>query len=374
MANSALLAIGVIVIVVIIIGAVVVLMGKTTYPTIPISAPTSSSSVYTTTLGSSAQTQQTPIMMTDPPHVPMGTSALIITYSSVMVYTNGTNGSSGWVDTSGNGSANLMALSGVGQTLATATVAANSSISAVAFTITSAQITVNGTTYNVSIPSGTNIMAQVVGNTQVNQSAGVLVDLTPTVSVMVQNNATTFAVTPSSKAIVTTTTNTSVQVGATVSLSAGAYVQLLAATPDIVITSANISTSGNTTTTSITVQDQSNSSVTLNNVQVYGQQNVSSSSGGLLGGLFGTLGLQIQSLGVLNFVIGSSGSLSIPNSNASFSGSGYVLTPGSSTTLVYSGTALYGGSVVSTPVVGSSYDIVVTGSDNAQASSAVNAT
>ncbi|MGI0141593.1 MAG: hypothetical protein ACREBF_03015 [Candidatus Micrarchaeales archaeon] len=373
--NNGLVVGGIIVIIIIAAGAFFLLGGSGVSNT---GGSTTLTTIgYTTSiLPISSQTRQVPIMLTDPPSVPAGTSSFVIAYSSVMVHTNG----GGWINVSGSGSANVIALINSTQIIGSANVLLNSTVDIMRFNVTSASITINGTTYAVSAPNS-QFIAQVVGASRVNQSASILVDITPTVVAVYNQNSTSFAMTPSSRALLVI--NGNAQVGASAVLNASVKAQIQAATPSISITSASVSTSGNVTSVSVTVKDNSNSTVTLNNLLVYGQQSTSINANAGLGvngtivgvtgiasqnNLYAGLSLRVQSLKVMNFLISSGASLSVPSSTASFTGVGYSLSAGSSVTLTYSGKVVYGNGVTATPVHGSTYNIVVTGSSNARAS------
>lgn len=146
----------------------------------------------------------TAIQMTDPPSVPAGTSALVVTYSSVQVQSSGTN-QSGWIDAQGSGSVNLMAVQNSSQTIATANLAANSTVSAVRFVVTSAQITINGTTYNVATPNS-QVDTTISGSGRINSSASgasaVLINFYPTVSAQGSSNSSAYVMSNSATAIV----------------------------------------------------------------------------------------------------------------------------------------------------------------------------
>ncbi len=202
---------------------------------------TGSKGQYTTTTagGSTVTTisgsgyNEVPIAMTDPPNVPNGTSALVITYSNVQVHTFGTN-SSGWVNASGSGSVNLIEVVNSSQTVADANLAANTTINIVRFNITSAKITINGTTYNVSVPSN-QVTVAITGSQKVNSSSAVLIDFYPTVNshTSAQSNSTSSAVVymmaPAGRAVILATNSTvsvSTSIGARNSLSASAKVQI----------------------------------------------------------------------------------------------------------------------------------------------------
>lgn len=392
------LAIGIaIVLVIVIVGAFVVLNNRTGAP---------SSGVYTTAQVSgqttapyaSYGTVRTPVMMTDPPHLPAGTQAMVMAYSSVMVHSSGTAGS-GWVNATGHGSVNLLAVVNSSQVIGFANVTANSTINLARFTVTSATITINGTTYNVSLPTN-NVTVAVTGGTKINQSTGVLIDFAPTVTAVYNQNTTGFVMAPAARATVVANASASVNanIGVTVGLSARSRTELEASAPNITISSASVSVSGNVTTVSLTVVDNSNSSVVLNSVLVNGQEtvvaapsvglNVSIGSGGVLGNGVASkgstnaqykslvaLGLNIVAFNTLGFVVNSNGSLSVPSSEADVRSSGYVLGPGASATMTYNGIVAYNsGTLYSTPEVGSQYTVTVTGQGGASASTRITAT
>ena len=149
------------------------------------------------------------VQMTDPPKVPAGTSALVIAYSSVKVHAgsatsnpaNETN-QSGWYNADGSSSVNLLAVTNVSQTIATTQVPTNSIINIVRFNITSATITINGTTYNVTNPNG-QINVAVRASPKINaSSAAVLIDFRATVNTQGNASSHTYLLVPAATAIV----------------------------------------------------------------------------------------------------------------------------------------------------------------------------
>ncbi len=218
-----------IVVVIVVIGAAVYLLGK---------APSTS---YTTTVyGTSTvpvqsqRTSQTPVVLTDPLTVPAGTSAYVMTYSNVMVHSTGAN-ATGWASAQGSGSVNLMAInsSGEGQVMGWANVTTNSSIDMVQYTITSAKITVNGTTYNVTLPANSTVTAQTSGNAKVNSTTSVVINTSPVVTAYTNSSASAKSYTWTStnaKALVyansTFAANARANVGTTVSINAGLISEL----------------------------------------------------------------------------------------------------------------------------------------------------
>lgn len=205
----------IVIVAIVMVGAAVLLNGS-------YSPPVYSSTVYTTVGSSGPSTTTTPVLVTDPPHVPAGTSALVVTYSSVQVQQSG---SSGWAQAAGSGSINVLTVVNSSKVIGYATVDAKSSINAVRMYIASATITVNGTTHSVSVPN--NVTVSVTGNSgaNVNATTGVLIDIGSAISSTTSTNSTTnttttiYVLTPSAKAAIIANLSTSIGVGSIVNLS-----------------------------------------------------------------------------------------------------------------------------------------------------------
>ena len=99
------------------------------------------------------------IQLTDPPNVPNGTQALLVSYSSLQVRMRG---SSGWITDNTTGIVNLMSLTNVSEVVGKLKVPMNASVGTIRFNITSARILVNGMTYNVDVPNH-QLSANVIG-------------------------------------------------------------------------------------------------------------------------------------------------------------------------------------------------------------------
>lgn len=256
-------------VIVVIIGAVM-LLGNHLGP--------SATNYTTTTSGqtsiASSSAQQTPVFLTDPPIVPIGTSALVLVYSSVSVHTSGAS-AGGWVSGSGSGTVNLMSLLNTTQVISTANISPNSTIDMIRFNVTSATITINGTTSNVTIPDRT-ITAHISGDTKVNATSGVLLDLSPTIAAIYTNTSTVFVMVPSVRAVVIGNRNVSASsdIGARQKLNVSEKQNLENIRPNISIVSSAIVTTGNSTDISVTVRDNSNSSVVLRHVSLFGNYTV----------------------------------------------------------------------------------------------------
>ncbi len=213
-----------------------------------------------------------PVSITDPPHVPDGTSALVIFYSSLQVHTVG-QGSSQWVSSNASGMLNLMSLVNVTQTVAGVNLPANSTVDQIRFNISSATITINGTTSNVTVPNG-EVSAQINGDQRFNSSSQVLVDLSPTVVPIFTANSTIFVLVPSVKAVITPSNNANVRVGERMSLNASDRNELAAENANISISDLSLSSNRNTTTFKLTVTNNGNRSVVIRHVLVRGVEAV----------------------------------------------------------------------------------------------------
>ncbi|MCL4390705.1 helix-turn-helix domain-containing protein [Candidatus Marsarchaeota archaeon] len=135
-----------------------------------------------------------PVSITDPPHVPAGTQALYINYSSFAVLVNN-SGSQQWMPINSSGRINLMSIINVSDIVATLRVSPQDSISAVKFNISSASITIENVTYPVEIANGA-VDAYIGTHTRLNSSSTLLVDLSPTVIPIYANGSYRFVLLP----------------------------------------------------------------------------------------------------------------------------------------------------------------------------------
>ena len=135
-----------------------------------------------------------PVSITDPPHVPAGTQALYINYSSFAVLVNN-SGSQQWAPINSSGRINLMSIINVSDIVATLKVSPQDSISAVKFNISSASVTIDNVTYPVEIANGA-VDAYISAHTRLNSSSTLLVDLSPTVIPVYANGSYRFVLLP----------------------------------------------------------------------------------------------------------------------------------------------------------------------------------
>jgi hypothetical protein len=138
------------------------------------------------------------VMLTDPPTVPNGVTALFATYNNLAVHVSDTGNQSGWHDLNTTGTINLMGVINVSQTIASAKLP-NGEYNALRLNITSAKVTYNGANYTallVENKQGIRILTiPIDGGVEVKslQSSTMILDLTPTVLLLGSTSNPTFA-------------------------------------------------------------------------------------------------------------------------------------------------------------------------------------
>ena len=126
------------------------------------------------------------VLLTEPPTVPVGVTAVYATYSDVQVHVNGAGNLSGWTNLHSSGKINLMGVINVGQTIVSTSVPTGS-YSALRFNIITAVVTYQGKNYTAHIATssttGSQLTVPIVGGIQVSsgQSSAAIIDMTPTV-------------------------------------------------------------------------------------------------------------------------------------------------------------------------------------------------
>lgn len=146
------------------------------------------------------KTAYIPISITDPPQVPSGTTALYINYSHLKVHVVN-NGGSKWVSINASGRLDLMSLLNESQVIGTVGINLNSSIEAIRFNITAANITIDNVTYPVYLAVGS-VTAKVSSVARLNESSSVLLDFSPVVMPAYARNTTLFVLVPTLSAAI----------------------------------------------------------------------------------------------------------------------------------------------------------------------------
>jgi hypothetical protein len=121
------------------------------------------------------------ILLTDPPTVPEGVTAIYVAYSDVAVHVSGAGNQSGWTDVNVSSSINLMQLVNVSTTIAAVKVTTGV-YNALHFNVSSAEVTYNGKNYTAFVPRA-ELTVIIPGGIQVGSTnaSAALVDMHPTV-------------------------------------------------------------------------------------------------------------------------------------------------------------------------------------------------
>ncbi len=183
---------------------------STSTPTETVTSISTTSSSSDTSSPSSTSTESQPnsgggtlaVLMTDPPTVPNGTSAVYITYSNLAIHVSGAGNNSGWYSIGSQRAIDLMSVINVTQTIASTSIQSGT-FDALRFNITSATVTFNGVNYTASLVYQQHMLyVQIVGGITVvdGQASAAVIDLAPTVLLLGTPSNPSFAFIPSASA------------------------------------------------------------------------------------------------------------------------------------------------------------------------------
>ncbi len=283
------------------------------------------------------------ILFTDPPTVPENVSAVYIQYSEVQSHIANVGNETGWYTLGGSGEINLMSLVNVSQTIAASNVPAGK-FNGLRFNVTSIFVSYSPNFDVVQSHNYTGVLANSRGTLYVwiadgitvsaAQTSAALVDLAPTVVLTGSISSPTFVFVPSMVAYVIPSSAIPAEshsIGVRESLVASSWWTGLEAGTHFAITSVSLMPDS----LNITVENQGNSFAELKLAGVTMHATP-------LAGMESTL--KTSDI----FVVESSGALLNLNTTnkesaeAQLAGSGFVLAPGQSVTLTYSGPILIG--------------------------------
>ncbi len=140
------------------------------------------------------------VLLTDPPTVPAGVSAIYVTYSSIAVHAVGFN-ESGWISFSGGGTIDTMKLVNLSQTISSGTVP-SFTYNLVKFNISKVDVEYMGANYSTRIASGT-LVVPIVGGVKVSSSnpAAALIDIQPTILNLGNQSTPSFTIAAGARAL-----------------------------------------------------------------------------------------------------------------------------------------------------------------------------
>lgn len=214
------------------------------------------------------------LQLTDPPEVPNGTQSLVIDYSSLNAHVVEANGTGTWVAASGSGSVNLLALVNLSQIIGNANIPKGSTVDMVRFNITKASITIENTTYNVTVANN-QVTARISNAQRVNSSMSALIDISPAIATIYTSNSTIFVLVPSLRAVIMPSRNVSASaIGTRAAINSTERVELDISKPNITLSNVALSEANNVTSLSITIANNGNSNVSIKHVLLYGNESI----------------------------------------------------------------------------------------------------
>ena len=122
------------------------------------------------------------VMLTDPPHVPEGVTAVYVAYSDLAVHVSGAGNNSGWTKLSNGGMIDLMSTVNISQTIAAVKVPVGT-YNALSLNVTSSTVTSNGRNYTAFVVGGYLFVPIAGGGIQVNDSkpSAAIIEISPLV-------------------------------------------------------------------------------------------------------------------------------------------------------------------------------------------------
>jgi hypothetical protein len=192
----------------------VISTSSTTLPAVQSNSPTGSGpSVVTTSIssqgpsGSSSPPQSSgsndlAVLMTDPPTVPDGVTAVFITYENLGIHLSGAGNNTGWHVLDQQGQINLMSIINSTQTIVEANVSTGT-FNAMAFNVTSAIVTFQGANYTADLVYQNHVLfVPIVGGINITEglTSAAVIDVSPTILLLGNLTNPTFAFLPAATA------------------------------------------------------------------------------------------------------------------------------------------------------------------------------
>lgn len=308
------------------------------------------------------------VLLTDPATVPLGVSAVFVTYDNLRIHVSGFPSSTGWIDLNSSGTVETLGLAGQGEVI-TSAIIPSGTYDTISFNITSSHVEFQGKNYSATV-FGSSLQASFMGALNVTPSGvnAALIDLQPTIlnlgsaaqPVFLTNAAAKAAGVPSNQALAQSYT-----LGSRIPLSSSSWFAnfLTNNTDRLTIGAASVSSRK----LSITLDNPVGNPVVIKMVvvtPVLGAVPVSSNTASP--SLIDSAIFLVLGNGSLQFIhyIGPSVQ-SLVNEVKSLSASpGYSLAPGASLSLAYNGTislSFGGGQAFGSKTPGTFYVITVLG-------------
>ena len=180
-------------------------LGVTT-GTSSVSTSSQSTVVGSTTGTSQVQTNTGPsgtlaVLMTDPPTIPDGVTAVYINYSDISIHVSNAGNETGWTDLQSSGEINLLSIINSTETIAASNVTSGV-FNALRFNITSALVTFQGTNYTADLVYQEHtLFVPIVGGITITggKTSAAVIEMTPTVLLLGNTTDPVFAFIPGAK-------------------------------------------------------------------------------------------------------------------------------------------------------------------------------
>ncbi|MDG6964470.1 MAG: hypothetical protein JRN16_03925 [Nitrososphaerota archaeon] len=296
------------------------------------------------------------VLLTDPPSVPPGVTAVYITYSNIAVHAEGF-ANSGWIALSGHGTIDTMELGtlNLSETISS-DVIPSLVYNQMALTIAGAAVEFHHQNYSVTVTSG-RLVTPFVGVLMINSSnpATALVDIQPTVLNLGGRSNPSFTLIAGAKALQVPSNEASPStrvVGHEFALEGHSWFAAFKAShSDTLNSSSAVLTPASL---SLRVMNPGQDPVTLRMVMVASNTTGSEGDDGYLSSIVSNVLFAVQPDGSLQLLAGPPGQV-----QSSFEEPGFTLAPGATQVLSYSGNlaTIFGGQIVS----GDTYYVVVVG-------------
>jgi len=179
----------------------VALIGAVVFtPGVVNTSSTSSTSISTSSSSANAPSGSgtLAVLMTDPPTVPDGVTAVYINYSSVEIHIADAGNQSGWTDLQTKGEINLMSIVNESQTIASTNISSGK-FNGLRFNVTSSVVTFQGKNYTADLVYQEHTLyVWIPGGVIISdgQTTGAMIDMTPTVLLLGNTTNPTFAFIP----------------------------------------------------------------------------------------------------------------------------------------------------------------------------------
>jgi hypothetical protein len=295
------------------------------------------------------------LLLTDPPSVPGGVSAVYITYSSVAVHASGFN-DSGWVSFPGQGTIDSLKLVNLSQTISSGTVP-SLTYNLVRFDISRVMVQYMGANYSVTIPSG-KLIVPIVGGVKVSASnpAAALVDIQPTVLNLGDQSSPNFTMATGARALQVPPDEVSDsmrQVGNNYPLEGHDWFQTFKQHRSESLNVSGLALSPSSLSFSVSNAGSDSSSIRM----VVLTPSIRGEASGVMESTSSSIFFAVQSNGALRLLNGAPGEV-----ESLFGSDGYSLASGASHLFSFTGTitSLSGRHAISS---GTTYDVVLMGSE-----------